>query len=99
MLRQPFEKTDKINHGNVPLLADLRDEEWELYQAGRGFLFATLYNRLLGQPIPREATAKVAWMKALSALRIGVPVYERDAAYRRRLGRAQDAGGGWDDGW
>jgi hypothetical protein len=78
-------------------LADLSDSAWQSYQAGRAFLFARLYNRLIEQPTPPDARAKVERMKALTALRIGIPAYERDAEYRRRLGSGDgdDWGGVW----
>jgi hypothetical protein len=79
-------------------LSELSDSAWQSYQAGRAYLFAHLYNRLLAQAVPQEPGAKVARMKALTAFRIGLPVYERDAEYRRRLGdAARDDWGG--DGW
>jgi hypothetical protein len=80
-------------------LADLSDDDWALYRSGREFLFAALFNRLLQQPMPRDARAKVARMKELSALRIGIPVYERDAEYRRLLAGADDADAGWGSDW
>jgi hypothetical protein len=75
-------------------LAELSDADWQGYQAGRAYLFAHLYNRLLEKCVPRQAGDKVERMKALSALRIGLPCYERDADYRRRLGSGQEA---WDE--
>jgi hypothetical protein len=78
-------------------LAELPAARWQGYQVGRAYLFTHLYNRLLAEPVSQEARDKVERMKALSALRIGLPCYERDAEYRRRLGTSQDAWGG--DQW
>ena len=78
-------------------MAELSAANWTSYQAGRVYLFADLYKRLLAKPVPQEAKDKVERMKALSALRIGLPCYERDAEYKRRLGASQDAWGG--DAW
>ena len=83
--------------GVAGFLAGLSDANWQGYQAGRAYLFADLYNRLLEKPVPQQARDKVERMKALSALRIGLPCYERDAEYQRRLGASQDAWGG--DKW
>ena len=77
-------------------LADLPDSDWQGYQAGRAYLFAQLYNRLLERAVPAEARGKVARMKELTAFRIGLPVYERDAEYRRRLGGGGDD---WSEAW
>jgi hypothetical protein len=85
---------DKVSE----FLSGLSDADWEGYKAGREFLFTHLYNRLLAQRMPSEGQEKVARMKALTALRIGVPVYERDAEYKKRLGStSKDDWGG--DGW
>ena len=85
---------DKVSE----FLSGLSDADWERYRAGRAFLFTHLYNRLLAQRMPSEGQEKVARMKALTALRIGIPVYERDAEYKKRLGStSEDDWGG--DGW
>jgi hypothetical protein len=78
----------------VQILSELSDDDWARYKAGRVYLFAREYNEILQQPVPSDPQAKAEMMQDLTAYRIGIPVYERDIEYQRRLGSA-----GGDDDW
>jgi hypothetical protein len=78
----------------VQILSELSDDDWARYKAGRVYLFAREYNRILQKPVPSDPQAKAEMMQDLTAYRIGIPVYERDIEYQRRLGSA-----GGDDDW